>query len=342
VVIALAKPRRIKASHRRRRRVASDHLLYILNNPLSGTDPTGYKADLPEHIAGSVCNTGQCRGSIVMPSNNKEDKIGKTTPLTSAANYISGNGASSGQSQGSSKQMSFNDWMKNTYAGNGDAPASNTMMGQRQAACEAMGGCSEHVPNRAETTANMAVDGAVAGGQFANENKWEIATFFVAPEIKLPKFLSKLGKLFGFGDKAADGARATEATAGIRGAEAGSIRGVNPTGGMQNCANCAIATDAMLAGRPASALPGGPTPLAVLEKYFGRQFGSPTTINSINRSMDDAGNGARGIVFGSRGRETGHVFNVVNQNGVIRFLDGQSGKPATFDGYKSFQLLRTN
>jgi len=39
---ALAKPRRIKASHRRRRKVASDHLLYILNNPLSGTDPTGY------------------------------------------------------------------------------------------------------------------------------------------------------------------------------------------------------------------------------------------------------------------------------------------------------------
>jgi hypothetical protein len=41
-VIALAKPRRIKASHRRRRKVAAGHLLYILNNPLSGTDPTGY------------------------------------------------------------------------------------------------------------------------------------------------------------------------------------------------------------------------------------------------------------------------------------------------------------
>jgi hypothetical protein len=51
-VIALAKPRRIKASHRRRRRVASDHLLYILNNPLSGTDPTGYQS------RGSICAIG--------------------------------------------------------------------------------------------------------------------------------------------------------------------------------------------------------------------------------------------------------------------------------------------
>lgn len=34
---------------------------------------------------------------------------------------------------------------------------------------------------------------------------------------------------------------------------AGSIRRVNPLGGAQNCVNCAIATDATLAGRPASA-----------------------------------------------------------------------------------------
>jgi hypothetical protein len=47
-VIALARPRRIKASHRRRRKVAAGHLLYILNNPLSGTDPSGYAV----HLAG--------------------------------------------------------------------------------------------------------------------------------------------------------------------------------------------------------------------------------------------------------------------------------------------------
>ncbi|WP_436293029.1 MULTISPECIES: toxin glutamine deamidase domain-containing protein [unclassified Variovorax] len=32
------------------------------------------------------------------------------------------------------------------------------------------------------------------------------------------------------------------------------------------------------------------------------------------------------MVFGSRGSEVGHVFNVVNQGGVVRFLDGQTGR----------------
>lgn len=40
----LANRTRIKPSHRRRRKAASAHLVYILNNPLSGTDPTGYEA----------------------------------------------------------------------------------------------------------------------------------------------------------------------------------------------------------------------------------------------------------------------------------------------------------
>lgn len=53
---------------------------------------------------------------------------------------------------------------------------------------------------------------------------------------------------------------------------AGSIRGVNPTGGTMNCVNCSIATDATLAGSPASALPGSPTSISVLENTFGGTF----------------------------------------------------------------------
>lgn len=49
---------------------------------------------------------------------------------------------------------------------------------------------------------------------------------------------------------------------------AGSIRNVNPTGGTMNCVNCAIATDATLAGRPASALPGSATSIGVLEQQL--------------------------------------------------------------------------
>ncbi|MBX3712961.1 MAG: hypothetical protein KF800_13460 [Lysobacter sp.] len=73
---ALAKPRRIKASHRRRRKVASDHLLYILNNPLSGTDPTGYAAC--GDVSATEKGSGSCDHTL---SNGKtvsvDYKVGK-------------------------------------------------------------------------------------------------------------------------------------------------------------------------------------------------------------------------------------------------------------------------
>lgn len=139
---------------------------------------------------------------------------------------------------------------------------------------------------------------------------------------------------------------ASVAEAGVGGATAGSIRNVNPgypvAGRTENCVNCVVATDATLAGTPAVALPTtGPVGIRVLERQYGGSFSPPTTINSVEQQLAAAGDGARGIVFGARGTDTGHVFNVVNQNGIIRFLDGQTGQPATFTGFSSFQLLRT-
>jgi RHS repeat-associated protein len=127
----------------------------------------------------------------------------------------------------------------------------------------------------------------------------------------------------------------------------GSIRNVNPIGGRQNCLNCSIATDATLAGRPASAMPGRAEDFPVLETYFNANFGSRTTISQIESQMLSAGSGARGIVMGERlagPGATSHVFNVVNQRGVVRFLDGQVGGPAntTHGAYIGFRLLRTN
>lgn len=52
--------------------------------------------------------------------------------------------------------------------------------------------------------------------------------------------------------------------------------------------------------------------------------------------------GDRGIVFGARGSDPGHVFNAVNQGGVVRFIDFQTGRAASFDGYSGFSFLRTN
>ena len=122
---------------------------------------------------------------------------------------------------------------------------------------------------------------------------------------------------------------------------AGSIRNVNPTKGKQNCVNCSIATDSTLGGRPASALSGKPTSIKELELHFGGKFGRSVSKSDIETTLLEIGDGARGIIFGSRGNQVGHVFNVVNQKGVIRFLDGQTGKAANLDGFTSLHLLKT-
>ncbi|WP_318841844.1 VENN motif pre-toxin domain-containing protein, partial [Pluralibacter gergoviae] len=131
---------------------------------------------------------------------------------------------------------------------------------------------------------------------------------------------------------------------------AGSIKNVNPgypdPGRTHNCVNCSIATDATLSGNPASALPvnhNNGVPLTVLEKQYGTKFKYVSSSESIEQQMIGAGPGSRGIVFGSYGPgQPGHVFNVINQNGTVRFLDGQTGKAADMSQFKSFQLLRTN
>ena len=38
----------------------------------------------------------------------------------------------------------------------------------------------------------------------------------------------------------------------------------------------------------------------------------------------------------------GHVFNVLNVGGRLKFVDGQTGKNASFEGYSGFRLMRTD
>ena len=137
---------------------------------------------------------------------------------------------------------------------------------------------------------------------------------------------------------------ATHANTSLASTTGGSIRNVNKVGGRQNCFNCAVATDALLAGNPASALNSGTVTLAEAQLYFGRSFGTLTSLTRIEAQMIKAGHGARGVVFGNRPKKIGHYFNVVNQNGTVRFLDGQSGKEfsAVGQGFANFTLMRTN
>jgi hypothetical protein len=135
----------------------------------------------------------------------------------------------------------------------------------------------------------------------------------------------------------------------VRGAAPRSLAHVNPghpgPGRLSNCANCALATDATLAGRPACALPGGATSIRVLEAHFGRPFEYVSSAQRMVAKLERAGPGARGIVFASRGtRRPGHLFNVANLDGTVSFLDGQHGGTAAVEGqgYVAFYLLRTD
>lgn len=111
-----------------------------------------------------------------------------------------------------------------------------------------------------------------------------------------------------------------------------------------NCANCAIATDASIAGSPASALPGNATLARDLSAYYGKPWsGAMTSSAEMETVMKDAGAGSRGIVFGRNpNAEIGHFFNVVNEDGVVRFLDGQTGEAAKLGRFDTFWLVRTN
>ena len=132
-----------------------------------------------------------------------------------------------------------------------------------------------------------------------------------------------------------------------RHARAGNIRHVNPDfpkpGHKYNCVNCAIATDSTLAGKPMKAKPSlTGRPISVLEDHFKAKFGPPTTIEAITEQIKKLPKGTRGIIHGMREKITdGHVFNVKKgKGGVVEFFDGQIGKPASLEGYKSFQLLK--
>ncbi|MFH8935923.1 DUF6531 domain-containing protein [Streptomyces griseosporeus] len=117
---------------------------------------------------------------------------------------------------------------------------------------------------------------------------------------------------------------------------------VNPQGGGENCRACAVAVDHMLRDGTLSAAPGALKrgPVGPIEAIYGRNFKS-ATLSGIVNEIKKAGDGARGIVVGYKGRDA-HAFNVVNVKGDVIFLDGQTGHANHLGYWRSFQLLRTD
>ncbi|MFG2097281.1 toxin glutamine deamidase domain-containing protein [Streptomyces sp. NPDC048612] len=115
---------------------------------------------------------------------------------------------------------------------------------------------------------------------------------------------------------------------------------VNPGKGGTNCRACVLGVEKTLDGTPASALPDlSRGSLQSLERYFpGKKF-RDRSLSNIVKDIEAAGDGSRGIVYGSDPRG-GHVFNVINRGGDVVFLDGQSGHAAPAV-YKSYKFMRT-
>ncbi|MEU0009561.1 putative T7SS-secreted protein [Streptomyces sp. NPDC006314] len=118
----------------------------------------------------------------------------------------------------------------------------------------------------------------------------------------------------------------------------------NPEGGNTNCTYVADAFERYMRGegiKPVPADMGGLQSLERLENVYGGSFNKTEFWNMVDH-IRDSGHGARGIVAARPGEGMpGHVFNIVNDQGRVLFIDAQTGfvNPAL---YKTFKLLRTN
>jgi hypothetical protein len=133
---------------------------------------------------------------------------------------------------------------------------------------------------------------------------------------------------------------------------------VGTWGFKNNCQSCVQAVDKQLAGvakdaKAVERVPGDAMSSPYWKQHIAAGTGTTNTFKSV-ASYDDivkelqtAGDGARGIIHGMRTGPggvsvAGHVFNVVNRNGRVYFLDGQTGTLATLENYTGgLELLRT-
>lgn len=111
-----------------------------------------------------------------------------------------------------------------------------------------------------------------------------------------------------------------------------------------NCLYSAAHTDHTLATGVTSKAPPGAVTSArdLVQHYGGRPLENVGSYTEIVQKMENAGDGSRGIVLGTRNGMPGHAFNVVNRNGQIWFVDGQTGQLAYLENFAKLQFLPTN
>ncbi|WP_123774109.1 thrombospondin type 3 repeat-containing protein [[Flexibacter] sp. ATCC 35103] len=185
--------------------------------------------------------------------------------------------------------------------------------------------------------------GELVGAYIAGTKLYQSATKFVQSKLTVVT-LKNADKLLKPAVEAAEKGVTTKPVAGSIANINRSIDGAKL--GSMNCTNCVISTDLALQGVKSTAMPkaltplgeytSGPVSISVLEKHYGTKF-----VNTNVSKLEELAIGKRGIIYGE-GKYGGHVFNVVNQKGAIKYLDGQTGKAANISDYKNLKFLPTN
>ena len=133
---------------------------------------------------------------------------------------------------------------------------------------------------------------------------------------------------------------------------------VGEWGFQNNCQSCVGAVDRQLGGlatdtRAVERVANDAMSSPYWKQNIANRVGTTNTFKPIGgydeiaKELHAAGEGSRGIIHGMRSGPggmslPGHVFNVVNRNGRIFFLDGQTGKLARLENYTGgLELLRT-
>lgn len=111
-----------------------------------------------------------------------------------------------------------------------------------------------------------------------------------------------------------------------------------------NCGNCAVAIDNIIGGGGLQSAVPNSAGLYVedLQQLYKNFFVNVSNQLDIELLLQSAGSGARGIVYGERGLNQGHVFNAVNIRGEVSFIDGQSGRYANVANFSELAFMRTN
>lgn len=327
---------------------------YVFNNPLNFVDPTGYQA-APEGCGPGAPTyvNGEPRWSYVDCDSGPIDKSstgGSGAARASTGEAVAAAALGVGVGAGFGAAASYGTGLAASLACGPGAPlCAAVVTGGITAALigagvyELWSGGAERIATSAArlasgdgTAEDYFLGGAIVGGFASGPMVPRFNTTGANHGLAVRSLVTRGGGTPGADAVGVVAARGSPGTGG-------SIRDVNPTGGKFNCANCAVATDATLAGSPASALPGGVTSAVQLASELGGHWLPTTGPHGIVTIMQSWGPGARGIVFGGRGADVGHFFNVANQRGVVRFLDGQAGGAADLSaGYSSFWLLRTH